>query len=513
MSRFFCLLVCLGVCSWTSVPGADRDSSAVASAIAEHLSPTGLFLQEVYRNPAAQYRHYDHNLTRIELSGSYKQEEHAVIDQIGQGFRYAAFHADSYIRRGNHTIWGSAGYRTGRTMHTVWNESADFELLYPYVWGDSVGGSLSSEHYTFEGGYARRFGRWTWGIQADYRAEIEYRTVDPRPRNVVSDLKLSTGTSLAVGKRYTVGLHIEAQIYRQSSSMRFLAPLGGPKEYQMLGLGMYSVRFSTGGDQSSVYYKGGSYGIGVELFPNDGQGWFALLHYSRWRVKRILPDAPYQKLPLTTLNDSRADVEFGWIRHGFLHRWGFKAHGTLANRRGTEHIYGDASGSSNYPLLGSVQQYLNNRNRAEVVCLWGMERPNGWSLYTECNGQYAAFEARYLDPSRRMQFSKAGGGADVMVGIRRGHGMLRFTLCGSYLATLSSDLLTTGLDPESAIGQALRDTYARLRSGLLLYGVSLHWSHIWQCNTAFYVDGTWKHGSFDDGNRVDYARIACGIAF
>ena len=109
MSRFFCLLVCLGVCSWTSVPGADRDSSAVASAIAEHLSPTGLFLQEVYRNPAAQYRHYDHNLTRIELSGSYKQEEHAVIDQIGQGFRYAAFHADSYIRRGNHTIWGSAG--------------------------------------------------------------------------------------------------------------------------------------------------------------------------------------------------------------------------------------------------------------------------------------------------------------------------------------------------------------------------------------------------------------------
>lgn len=140
---------------------------------------------------------------------------------------------------------------------------------------------------------------------------------------------------------------------------------------------------------------------------------------------------------------------------GLLHRWGFKAHGMLANRRGTEHIYGDASGSSNYPLLGSVQQYLNNRNRAEVVCLWGMERPNGWSLYTECNGQYAAFEARYLDPSRRMQFSKAGGGADVMVGIRRGHGMLRFTLCGSYLATLSSDLLTTGLDPESAIGPGI----------------------------------------------------------
>ena len=97
-------------------------------------------MHEVYSNPAAEVYRYHSSLTTIGLSGTYSQENEAVVMQQGRGNRYAAFDADSYIRRDRNTLWGGAGYRVGRTMHTEWNENADFELLYPYVWADSVGG-------------------------------------------------------------------------------------------------------------------------------------------------------------------------------------------------------------------------------------------------------------------------------------------------------------------------------------------------------------------------------------
>ena len=178
-----------------SAQGVQRDSSSVAVGLGERLSPAGHFMHEVYSNPAAEVYRYHSSLTTIGLSGTYSQENEAVVMQQGRGNRYAAFDADSYIRRDRNTLWGGAGYRVGRTMHTEWNENADFELLYPYVWADSVGGNLLSERYTFSGGFAREFGRIAWGIYADYRAEIEYRKRDPRPRNVVSDLNLATGAT------------------------------------------------------------------------------------------------------------------------------------------------------------------------------------------------------------------------------------------------------------------------------------------------------------------------------
>lgn len=139
-----------------------RDSSSRAIGLDERLSPVALFRTSLFDNPASQVYRYNTSLTQIGLSGVYDQQQEAVVMQQGRGNRFAAFDADSYVKRNGNTVWGSAGYRVGRTMHTVWNENADYELLYPYVWADSVGGNLNSERYTFTGGYGRQFGRVAW---------------------------------------------------------------------------------------------------------------------------------------------------------------------------------------------------------------------------------------------------------------------------------------------------------------------------------------------------------------
>ena len=153
--------------------------------------------------------------------------------------------------------------------------------------------------------------------------------------------------------------------------MSFYAPLGGPKLYQMLGLGMYSTRFSSSENNTSVYFSGRTYGAGLELFPRDGAGLFLSVHYSGWAVRRILPG--YQKLPLTRLVDNVFDGALGWQGQSGIHHWGIKLSGNYAKRLGTEYIYGDASGSQNYPKLGAVEQYRNNRTDLVLSALWGFD--------------------------------------------------------------------------------------------------------------------------------------------
>lgn len=248
-----------------------RDSSSRAIGLDERLSPVALFRTSLFDNPASQVYRYNTSLTQIGLSGVYNQQQEAVVMQQGRGNRFAAFDADSYVKQNGNTVWGSAGYRVGRTMHTVWNENADYELLYPYVWADSVGGNLNSERYTFTGGYGRQFGRVAWGIYADYRAEIEYRKTDPRPRNVVSDLNLSTGAMLALGRRYLVGLSADLQIYRQESSMRFCG-VGRPKDVPNVGTGDVQYPVFRRWGQPVALFKGRGYGVGVNLLS----GWSSL---------------------------------------------------------------------------------------------------------------------------------------------------------------------------------------------------------------------------------------------
>lgn len=69
----------------------------------------------------------------------------------------------------------------------------------------------------------------------------------------------------------------------------------------------------------------------------------------------------------------------------------------------------------NYPKLGAVEQYRNNRTDLVLSALWGFEEMRGWSFYAEPRGRYYDFEATYLSPSRKMQFGKVGCGGGLTV--------------------------------------------------------------------------------------------------
>ena len=118
------------------------------------------------------------------------------MEQLGDGHSLFNVFAGSYTRLSPvSVVWGTASFTTGRYNSIRWSDCIDYLRIAPYVLGDEAGGNLSTRRYTFSGGYSRRYGSWTVGADAAYRAEIAYRNHDPRIKTIVSDLRSEEHTS------------------------------------------------------------------------------------------------------------------------------------------------------------------------------------------------------------------------------------------------------------------------------------------------------------------------------
>ena len=178
--------------------------------------------------------------------------------------------------------------RMGRTRNVCWNSTSDYELLRPYVLADSVGGDLQHEQYRFYGGYARVDGRFNYGLTASYRAQHEYRQVDPRAR-ATSRLTFLPDLSLGyLWGHYAVGLAGGLRIYKQQQSVAFYDQNGAnTSELHFTGLGTFYQRYS-GTTYTSVQYRGTGWHASLTLVPRERDGWYALADYERLVVDRNL---------------------------------------------------------------------------------------------------------------------------------------------------------------------------------------------------------------------------------
>jgi len=510
MTSFRYLPLLAGLCSASPVCGAPRDSTDVMHGLRERASGAVRFVAPVYDNPSARPFAFETSLTTLSLQGEYENRNEAIVPQQGSGRRTAGFRADSYLRLNERsTAWGGAEYRFGRTMDVVWNETSDYALLYPYVMADSVGGDLSMERYSFRGGYARTADRLSWGICADYRAQLEYRRKDPRPRNIVSDMKLSGGLSVALGKRYLLGASVSGRIYSQHNNVKIFSALGGPKIYQMLGLGMYSTRFSDG--QTDLHHKGGGYAASLDFYPRDRQGLSLGVGYEDFFVRRIMTG--HNNLPLTRLDEGTLSGEAAWRQQNGRHDWGVRITLSHSGRTGTEFVYGDGAGASNYPEIGEVDRFRNRRTALSVSGLWGYEASRRWTFYVEPRGGLCSTRASYRSPARRFECAHAGGGAAVTAVKAAGRSLLRLSVSADFRSGSGAEPRTEGLDGTSFAGRMLRQAFDNLSSSASLYGVSVSWSYSLPRGMALLLSGEGRCGIYANGNRSRTAVLSCGLGF
>lgn len=354
---------------------------------------------EALQNPAMMTQAYLKPFTELSILCDYRKQSEAFSLEEGTGYLLPELSAQSYIRlTSSSVVWGKASYSNGRHYDKTFNNVADYDLLYPDLVADSIGGDTRRERYFFSGGYAAEKGRWLLGGELKFRAEQEYRTTDPRMRSIVSYLILKAGAAYRLS-HYRVGLSVEGNIYRQTADVDFYGETNGMGELQMTGLGTSYVRFS--GSNRDIFYKGKGAAVGIDVTPLNENGWFAHLGHALHQYERLSDE--YNSMPLTTLYRQQTDLTLGWKRKTPHREMAYLLHASYDKRANDEHIVGSASGQD-YPILLDLTMYKQHLCDVYAAALYGW---GSWLLMARAG--YLSHHESYAYEERRMEYSRVYG--------------------------------------------------------------------------------------------------------
>ena len=353
ISTVLLMLVCL------TSHAADTDS-----ALVEHtslLSAVGQFSRE---NPALHGVAFTTPFSQLYLQVDWQHQSEAVVPQKGDGYLLPAARVDTYLHLNDRsTVWGHASYMNGQQRNICWNSTSDYDLLEPYILADSVGGDTQHERYVFEGGYATQVGSWLLGAEMLFRADQEYRDVDPRMRGIVNDLSIRLGAG-RLWRAYHFAIGFEGAVYKQRNTVEFYRELGVVPEYQMTGLGTDYARFS--GDKRALQYDGGGARLLFDVTPQHREGLFAHLSLGESRYHRMVTENYI--LPLTDLYTQTIAG-----RAGLMGPLSVYVDASYTKRSGDEHIIG-TSATTSFPDLGTLTMYKNYRTKASLTVLRAVNR-------------------------------------------------------------------------------------------------------------------------------------------
>lgn len=442
---YIALLGCLNVTALLANP---QDSVRV-----EHLSMWNDLSMDMRKNPALHGDAYRHSYSEMALDVDYLHQSKAFVQEEGTGHSLASLRVNSYLRMNNRSaVWGSASYMTGKQYGIKWNSTSDYRLLAPYVMADTLGGDTHRERYGFSGGYATKIGRTLLGGEAIIRAEHEYRDRDPRMRGIVTELTLRGGLGYDIFN-YRWGVALEGSIYKQTNSVEFYNELGTIPEYHMTGLGADYSRFA--GDQCSLAYRGGGFGIALDANPLDKAGIYGHMSLGRNGYERVLTSA--NSLPLSRLIYNKVDARMGW-KHIGNRDFAVYADFLFLKRSGDENIAGK-SDSQYYPVIGKLTMYKDYLLDTSLGAMYGKSQAcQSWSLGIK--GGYRNRRERYVYPERKMSRAHAYGSVEGQwMKSLSGSFALKVDIDASYYAHVSDDVVMPYANMSAEFSQMIQYKY------------------------------------------------------
>lgn len=499
------------LCSVAAVAAAaHNDSLTVVQRAAAFDGEVEQLGGEAYEqsSAASAYRR-SFSLSSLSLRYDMRSEEQALLPAEGDGLNRGRFDARSYLHLDDRTtVEAEAAYMRGSKRNVLWNSSSDFMLLWPHITADSVGGNLTAEQYEFGGSYARRGERFAYGLRASYRALHEFRRVDPRPRNVTSDLKadLSGGYST---EKYYIGVTAGLRVYRQTNSIAYNNPLGAnTSQLPMTGLGTYFDRFAGTGSPSTGYkFRGTGYSFSAQLVPCGGNGFSAAVTYDGFDVDRLLSSANY--VPITALHTDRLSGVAAFRSGVGRVRWGVELAGAYGIRRGDENVVDNGALETNH-ILGTFTMFDARRTTASLRGAVEFHN-NGGCVFFSPRVEMTDLDARYRYPHRSMTFTTLTGGCDFGIRMCRERYMAAATIGAGYLSSLDESLRLP-VATEAAIRSMADGVWRGLTTDKLLLNASIGFQHAAGRALAWSIDADWRMYGSDRGSG-HLLMVEAGIKF
>ncbi len=205
----------------------------------------------------------------------------------------------------------------------------------PYVFATDNGGDWNKQHYEL-GASASTFPLWNWlntGVNINYAVATGARENDPRPLNLMNNLRIAPGFLAHVSEKHKVGVNGYYERYKEEINIMIKTPNESFTRFQLLGLGEF-----TRGTMSSSYdrtYFGDTYGGNVQyIFKPDNFEWVTKIaiaertEHVRDQISRPKKGGKYNETNFI------GESHCLWNKPMSIHQVGFK--GKYIEGKGTE---------------------------------------------------------------------------------------------------------------------------------------------------------------------------------
>lgn len=498
---------------WSAALAAGADTipecclTDFARRTADHSSLVLSLRNGVFANPAMQAFHYESSLNDLSVGFRHYGASSAVRPEYGNMLNRGHAGVDAYLHKGKGTIYGNASYSNGTMKGIGMCESADFDIVAPYVMGDTVGGDTHRERYHFSGGFSWPAGRFLIGAEGEYTALMEYRTRDPRPKNLSGDLRVKVGTAYSLNADRLIGIALTARKYKQTNEVEIYNEVSMPTIYHLTGLGNDYYRFR--GDYTETYYKG--YGLGAMLTfaSRSNEGLFASAAYEYTNIEKII--SSLNQLPLTTLGTHALNAALGYTASlSCGNSIALSLSGGASRKSGTENIFGTAKDNI-YPQISEAGQYRLTLWNAAFKAAWE-KKAASYGLSAIVSATLSGHEERYFLPRRTMN----SHAMTPAVGFK-GHTMAgRFLLSGDLSAQHSWSFGNTlSLPDEAKTAQLTKSTlqyYDWLSNARTQTTLDLEAAYC-ACRFMPYVRAGWQYAHYAGAEHSNLFSVSAGVRF
>lgn len=483
------------------------------------------FANTSFLNPAIYFHTFNFSSSEFAIGYNKKEEDQAIVEQIGSGKNGYGFTATTYLSPGKrYRTWGKAQYLSNKIQGQYKNLTSDYERLYPYVTGDTLPTrDISGETYYLSGGYAQDQGKYTWGINASSRNLQEYRQVDPRPRNRVSDINLVAGLAWKLPQQYTLGLSGEYNIYKQAQTISFLADERrkiNSALYHYSGLGNSSFVDPSG----SFSYEGKQYGPTLSLYPISANGLFINLKFLYDSMDKNIAGSSALHT-ISNLGEDYYNAQIGWLGKGKDYSWAAKGNYNKRHRIGSEIIIAslsedfNASGQYNYGLF---PYYRENIDQLQLQLYFEKNTALRW--YVMPHITYTQNTSQHIHPQRNQDWKRINYKLSTGLSIIKGKHLFMFNLQGSYDQHLSSHqdisnrLLNINSNGVKAYEDYLRHATATEQANYRFIstnnkhlGASARWEANLLRNKSLFVSPSYQKGWYTAHVKTEYFEISVGL--
>jgi len=278
----FLILLAMAFCVYGASAQVSND------AINFHNKENIDFLSLEWSNVSSKFYSPEQNFTNVEIGFKFINKTDLFIVQEGDRFSNKYFASNSFYKDSTKIFLGGASYSNSIRYNNKWNTASDYNLFYPYVMADTIGGDSYKENYAFNGGYAFLYNKFIIGIEASYNASLEYRRLDPRPLNTCSDLYFALNTVYSINSFRRLSLSVSYRAYQQRNNSNLFNSSSESIMFYQRGFGLNSEYFSKKSSRFENLYDLYQYSAQLSYTPVKLKSLYLISSYTRSNMDFML---------------------------------------------------------------------------------------------------------------------------------------------------------------------------------------------------------------------------------